>query len=179
MLRKIFWLALLMLLASGCAQPTISEGDSRLSSANGLLYCGSEPFSGSIRSEDTQGNLVAIEHYRAGKKHGVAKCWYADGRLAERRPYCDGEKTGWHCAWYPSGQRRFRYHFSHNQNDGDFWEWYDTGRPYRFRQFKAGLEIGQKIWRRDGQIYANYVHQDHQLAGLLGGRLCDATQLGP
>jgi hypothetical protein len=49
---------------------------------------------------------------------------------------------------------------------------HENGKVYLYKKVEHGKEIGQKIWRADGKIYANYLYKESGLLGLTGGKLC-------
>lgn len=156
-------------------EPQRLAGAQQLSWRQGCLYFASQPYSGLLLDRYDNGSLAGAESFLNGKEHGLKIRWYPNYALAEARAYQYGTKQGWQRGWYPNGQARFRCQYDHDQYASDFWEWHPDGRPYRCRRFSANHEQGQVIWRRSGNVYANYVHQPQRLSGLLGGRLCVRT----
>jgi len=98
---------------------------------------------------------------------------YPNGVLASEYFYKEGKKVGIHRGWYESGHPRFYYEYnSAGENHGDHWEWQDNGHVYRISKFENGRLIGEKIWRKDGQIYSNYIYTPEKLYGVKGSKLC-------
>ena len=149
----------------------VTESD--LERRHGLRFFRGQPFTGYAAEFDNAGQQRLRVHFRQGLMDGQRTTWFANGQRATSEVYRHGQKVGIHTGWYPGGSRRFRYQFSDGQFYGDQWEWYASGQVYRVMHYVDGRERGQKIWRRSGQIYANYVAVNQKKLGLLGGRLCD------
>ncbi|MBU45252.1 MAG: hypothetical protein CMN76_18720 [Spirochaetaceae bacterium] len=143
--------------------------------SKGILYLNGEPFNGIMRTDFPQGwkETPMIN----GSIHGVEHEWYNDGRMATERPYEHGKRVGVHRGWYPSGQIRFYYEYENDRQHGEAFSWHSNGKLFTYSRFVDGRPLGQKTWRENGQIYANYVQVNrHRQMGLMGSDLCNGVK---
>ena len=157
-----------------CAPKKIQDPDPNLSrDISGLiLLYQNKPFTGILLVNLGTGNRREIE-FLNGKQDGSMKEFYENGKMAAHYLYKQGEKIGTHKGWYQNVNLRFHYEYDDNGNQhGDVWEWTENGKVYLYKKVEHGKEIGQKIWRADGKIYANYLYKESGLLGLTGGKLC-------
>jgi|GEM_PF-573007 len=172
--KRLIGIFLLIPILVLCAPKKILDPDPNLSrDASGLvLLYQNKPFTGILVVNLGTGNRREIE-FLNGKQDGSMKEFYEDGKLAAHYIYKQGEKVGTHKGWYENGNLRFHYEYDENGNQhGDIWEWTENGKVYLYKKVEHGKEIGQKIWRADGKIYANYLYKETGLLGLTGGKLC-------
>ncbi|MCE9500366.1 MAG: membrane-binding protein, partial [Leptospira sp.] len=83
-----------------------------------------------------------------------------------------GKRVGIHKGWYENGNPRFWYEYKDGLSDGDHWEWHEEGNPYRYGKYIKDQNVGQKVWRKDGKIFSNYVYTKEKLYGVVGSKLC-------
>lgn len=173
-LKGLMGIILLIPLLISCSPTKIKDQDPNLSrDPSGLiLLYHDKPFTGILEVKLGTGNKREIE-FLNGKQDGSMKEFYEDEKLAAHYIYKQGEKVGTHKGWYENGNLRFHYEYDENGNlQGDVWEWTENGKVYLYKKVEHGKEIGQKIWRADGKIYANYLYKESGLLGLTGGKLC-------
>ncbi len=151
----------------------IMDGDARIGKSDGIVTVNGRVYDGWVLQ--IKFDSLTLLPFKSGLLHGKYLEFSKTGRLLAVRSYNDGEKVGLHRGWYPSGAKRYSYQFDNGQHHGDAWEWQEDGAPYLYQRFEHGQEIAQRIWRRDGKIYANYVTGFGELHGLTGGRLCITT----
>jgi antitoxin component YwqK of YwqJK toxin-antitoxin module len=98
---------------------------------------------------------------------------YPGGALMEMRNYHAGRKTGIHKGWWENGKMKFLYHFKNDMYHGAVQEWTEEGRPFRFFNYYEGQEEGlQRQWWPDGAVRANYVVRDGEQFGIIGRKIC-------
>ncbi|MCB1308771.1 MAG: hypothetical protein KDK30_11350 [Leptospiraceae bacterium] len=163
--------AILVASCSGRAPRGLPNSDPGFQIHQGSMSYEGRPFTGIMRTEFPAGWRETP--YVQGEIHGVEKEFYADGRLAQERPYEHNRKEGVHRGWYPSGKMRFYYEFENGQHHGEAYSWHENGHLYEYARYEHGYQVGQKTWRSDGKIFANYVQIDgRKLMGLIGSKLC-------
>ncbi|TGN17715.1 membrane-binding protein [Leptospira idonii] len=130
------------------------------------------PFTGIMKSVHPNG-IIRVTEMKEGKEDGRTYDTYLNGQLAAEYFYRNGKSIGVHKGWYEDGKPRFEFSYDEEGlSDGDHWEWHEEGNPYRYGRFEKGNLIGQKVWRKDGKIFANYSYTSERLYGVLGSKLC-------
>ncbi|MCE9501601.1 MAG: hypothetical protein K8R21_14045 [Leptospira sp.] len=176
--RKRFFFAILpvsicfIFLSLNCDHRKIQDTDLKISSTNDILLYEGKKFSGIVESRMEAVNVTRHTPYSGGVLDGTEKEYYSNGLLSAERFYSNGKKVGIHRGWYADGKDRFWYEYDNGQLHGNLWEWHSSGPLITFARFDRGRLIGKKIWRIDGQIYANFVIQENRVVGLPGSKLC-------
>ncbi len=169
--RGLFVIALAASAASGCAAEVQSDDPELAYLGEHLVHRG-RLFSGVLVTRIPAADVVRRTPFRNGLAEGVESERYGNGSLAALREFRAGRKTGVHRGWFPNGRRSFRYEYSENQFHGDYWEWRSSGGLYSYARYNNGQPIGRKVWREDGAIYMNYVFAEGAAYGLPGAKLC-------
>lgn len=159
-----------------CARPRVPAFDPDITRSNGAVLYRGAPFSGVLIELDVVSGVRSESEYDSGKLDGMRREFYADGALASERSFRSGGKVGVHRGWFPDGRLRFLYEFESDRHHGRFVEWHPGGRIARYARYQHGAELGARIWRADGKIYANYIYTPERKIGLTGGRLCDPVR---
>lgn len=133
-------------------------------------------FEGTLVAHHSDGSLQSKTPYQDGRVHGKMISWYPSGQIESERFYQNGLSVGRHKGWHRNGNPRFLYEFQDGKHHGEFWQWYDDQTLYSYREFIHGQELGHKKWRHSGKIYANYIHDQKENKGLLGGKLCEKVE---
>lgn len=165
--------ALILTLAfAGACAAEVQSDEARLAYLGEHLVHDGRLFNGVLITRIPAADVVRRTPYRNGLIDGVEEERYANGSLAALREYRAGRKTGVHRGWFPDGRRSYRYEYSENQFHGDYWEWHASGALYTYARYDQGRPIGRKVWREDGTIYMNYVFAAGAAYGLPGAKLC-------
>lgn len=176
LLTVIFWYAgdsLQPQVAKNFSTMEIAAIDLRLRFMNGVLWYGTQPFSGVLVENYPNGRVQSKSEYQRGQKHGAEWMWYPTGKMYWKRNYQNGEKHGIHQGWWSNGQTKFLYHFVNGRYEGDAQEWYENGQLAKSQHFAQGVETGeQRAWRENGKLYVNYVMKNGKRYGLFNSRLC-------
>ncbi|HMZ61193.1 MAG TPA: membrane-binding protein [Leptospiraceae bacterium] len=171
-MNKKFFLLLLSLLLIHCGPEIHMDNDPNftLGYESVFSYKG-VPYTGIMLSVHPNGVRRETE-YKDGLEHGKTSNTYADGRPAAEYFFEKGKRIGIHKGWYENGKPRFWYEYKDGMAHGDHWEWHEEGIPYRYGRFENNVNIGQKVWRKDGQIYSNYIYTEQRIYGVQGSKLC-------
>jgi hypothetical protein len=117
--------------------------------------------------------VTRTAEFKNGLQDGRTFDIHQNGQLMSEYFYSNGKKVGIHKGWYESGKPRFWYEYNSNgENDKEHWEWLEDGRVYSISKYDNGKLIGQKIWRRDGLVYANTIYTPEKVYGVKGSKLC-------
>lgn len=79
----------------------------------------------------SNGRLMSISYYYAGKLHGICTTFYPDGAKQSSYTYKYGKVHGLYEYWYPDGQKRIETTYVNNVVCGITKEWYNNGQLYR------------------------------------------------
>ncbi len=180
-LAAVVGLVLALLCAYVIAWPrgplkTVLRGDVHLHRAEGYLYYGKRPFTGTVLEYYADGTLAKETPYYHGHEDGMMKSWYLNKQQEQERYFSAGKKQGIHRGWWPGGLPKFEYQFTDDEHNGFAKEWYESGKPARTFHYTNGHEEGlQQLWWDDGTVRANYVVKDGQQYGLIGRKFCRNT----
>lgn len=130
-----------------------------------------QKFSGKMKSIHPNGT-IRITSFLNGLEDGPTIDIFPDGQRSAEYFYKQGKRTGIHRGWYENGKARFQYSYQDDLAVGDHWEWHEDGKVYRYAKFENGINVGTKVWRKDGKIYSNYTYSPERLYGVIGSKLC-------
>lgn len=106
------------------------------------------------------GDLYKIEEKRNGKRDGLCRQYYGDGRIAREWNYKDGVPHGLNREWRPDGTLEYMRNFKDGQLDGVRRQYFENGRIFKEENYKDGkLEGLTRVWRPDGRL--NYEQNYH------------------
>jgi len=144
-----------------------------------LLYAPGKktPYTGWAKLMNSKRQVENLEHYKDGRKHGLAVFWFESGQKYEETNYKDGEKHGLRVRWFENGQKQAEANFKdgehhglttkwrengnlwfkHNYLDGEshgLWsEWYENGQKRSETHYKDGGKHGlQTFWDEEGNV---------------------------
>lgn len=90
-----------------------------------------------------------------GKKHGVEKCWYANGILYYEKNWDKGKKHGvekWWYGYFAPGKLRLEKNWDQGKKHGTDKRWYENGQLHYEINWNQGKKHGiEKCWNEDGQ----------------------------
>jgi hypothetical protein len=108
-----------------------------------------------------------------GLQEGLTRKWYPDKQIAEERLYVKGKKEGVHKAWWDNGKPKFVFEVTDDRYCGELEEWYSSGQLAKEFHYVNGQEEGsQRLWWGDGRLRANYVVKKGRKYGSIGVKLC-------
>jgi antitoxin component YwqK of YwqJK toxin-antitoxin module len=137
------------------------------------IYYNNKPFSGIQFSLYPSGDTAFVKPCYAGLQEGITKTWHANKQLADERLYISGRKEGIHKGWWPDGKLKFTYEFDNDEFNGTNKEWYNNRMIFReFNMVKGYEEGSQKMWWINGKTRTNYVIKNGRRYGLLGTKNC-------
>ena len=154
-------------------QIAINKSELELKPNLGLMYYQGQPFTGiSILyySETIKAESIT---YVNGKRHGLYKKWFADGRLSFEAHYFNGLQEGTTKTWWKDGNMRSEANYTNGIVNGIQKQWYRSGIRFKEMTIVNGKEEGlQKAWRENGKIYNNYEAKNGRIFGLKRASLC-------
>lgn len=152
----------------------ITSPDVNLSEREGVLYLGSQKYSGYVIQNYPNKKLSSKNGYSNGKLEGKQEKWFENGAKMEVRYYSNNHKIGKHEGWYNNGQKRFEYFIENDVPIKTHREWHPNGQIFTSFNFnKDGQPEGtQQMWFPTGQIKANYVIKNGRRFGFLGAKGC-------
>ncbi len=155
-----------------CGKIEIAATDPGIEYDGATLIYKKEKFSGYLVTEFEANGVLRKTPYLGGILEGKEVEIFPNGQIASERFYKEGKRVGVHKGWFENGQIRFQYEYEDGLMHGSLWEWNKKGELYSYAKMNKGEEIGRKVWREDGQIYANYVFRNGRTVGLPGAKLC-------
>ncbi|MFY0653909.1 MAG: toxin-antitoxin system YwqK family antitoxin [Cyclobacteriaceae bacterium] len=155
----------------------VSAQKLRIKQGQGILYEGSNPFSGiSVRKYDN-GQVAEKSNYINGKREGYRCKWFPNGILSYEAYYNSNRLDGVSKTWWVNGNLRSITHNDQGKSHGTQRHWYITGQLFKEQQFNHGQEDGlQKAWRTNGKLYVNYEAKNGRIYGLKRSALCYELQ---
>ena len=70
---------------------------------------------------------IGEEHFKDGKRHGLLRCWYENGKLRFVSPFKDGESHGMIQRWYRNGAKWIEVSRKNGKLHGPMKEWSKAG----------------------------------------------------
>lgn len=151
---------------------TVDRSDTALHLENGVWLLHGQPFSGTMETWYTSGQIRLSQKFFRGKEEGLMQSYYENGNREAQRFYRNGEKDSVHRGWWLNGQLQYEYHYRNGEYEGDFKEWYPSGKAFKHIVYHMGKEQWGKGWRENGKPYMSFVMRDGRLYGLINPNLC-------
>ncbi|MCG6144560.1 toxin-antitoxin system YwqK family antitoxin [Leptospira bandrabouensis] len=170
-LRTIFLFFVLITSLVHCGEVVMDQDPDLSLGLESIYYYKGQKFSGKMKSIHPNGT-VRITTFLNGLEDGLTSDTYPNGQISAEYFYKQGKRIGTHRGWYEDGKARFQFSYIDDLADGDHWEWYESGKVFRYAKFNKGLNVGTKVWRKDGKIYSNYTYSPERLYGVVGSKLC-------
>ena len=140
---------------------------------NSRVFFRRQPFTGILKRNGENGQMLSLAWYRDGFKQGPNFQWSSDGALASIRFYLEGRPEALNWGFWPSGSIKFLYQFKEGVLEGLSQDWYEDGTPYLRRNYSQGRELGQQqAWNEKGKMISNYVMKGEKRYGLVGSQPC-------
>lgn len=156
---------------------TLNAGDPQLKLSGGRWLFHGTPLTGTI--QESLPDAIRLTQYAHGLEHGQQTLRTHSGALVEERTYQDGKKHGLHRGWFADGKDRFYTEFSEDHYAGEHWTWHSNGKVAEYKKYTLGGQIlVHKHWRESGQIYRNQVFavNNTQEAGMPGVKICNTVK---
>lgn len=104
---------------------------------HGLLF-ENQPFTGVLSRSATENHGAAICNYTDGRKNGVFKEWYLNGKIKEVSLFRDDELHGRRICYWPNGTKRFHVNYINGLMDGVYEEWDENGISKQIKTYYKG-----------------------------------------
>ena len=143
----------------------------------GLVLYQSKPFSGTSVSHYPDSTQKSSTAYFRGKKHGLKKKWFKNGKLSYEGNYLFDKRQGKTKSWWINGNLRSVSQFVDGIGQGEQLQFYKSGAKLKKINLVDGKEEGmQQSWRENGKIYNNYEAKNGRIFGLKRSNLCYALE---
>mgnify|MGYP001610532338 CR=1 FL=1 len=147
--------------------------DTRFTIRQDTVYLENNFFTGYRYALYENGDTAFLQSYFNGVEEGTQKKWYTGNLLTEERFYINGKKEGVHKGCWPDGKPKFLFTALNDEYEGEFKEWYASGLLAKQFHYVNGKEEGsQRLWWDNGTVRANYVIKKGKKYGLIGLKLC-------
>lgn len=102
---------------------------------------------------DIDGQLIATENYKAGKRHGLSIVYFPEsGKPSEETTYKNGLKEGPYRKYFPGGELMISGLFKNNLPEGEYRVFFENGKPEVIGQYKNGVMTGEwKYFNEQGE----------------------------
>lgn len=177
-MKRILFILFTAILVSCEKEALIIDADSPNFNRNKSLHLyNNSAFTGTAIAYYSENSIKSEIRYVNGKLEGVEQLWYPSGNLYSERIYKDGLKIGKHTGWWDNGHKKFEFIFNDaGEHHGIANDYFEDGTPYKLFHYQNGKEEGsQKMYKRNGDIRANYVVVYGERFGLIGLKKCDAV----
>lgn len=74
--------------------------------------------------------------YHEGRKHGVEKAWYKNGKVKRIVTWHHGQKQGVATAWYENGKIKYEILYHKGARHGVAKRWHKDGKPQKYGYWK-------------------------------------------
>ncbi|HNA80164.1 MAG TPA: hypothetical protein PKY99_11955, partial [Turneriella sp.] len=112
---------------------TLTAGDPRLKLSSGRWLFQGQPFTGTI--EEPLPEAIRLTHYADGSEDGPMTVTTRTGTLVEERTYRAGRKHGIHRGYFDNGKDRFYTEFSDDHYSGQHWTWHANGKVAEYKKY--------------------------------------------
>jgi antitoxin component YwqK of YwqJK toxin-antitoxin module len=103
-----------------------------------------------------------------GRKEGIMKDFYTDGRLMAERLFRNDRQTGRTCLYYPDGQIKEVQYYAGGKKEGGDTVFYQSGLPQYALHYTAGKKDGQFLkWSEDGRLIFEAIYAQDSLAKVI------------
>ena len=150
----------------------LDVSSSSLQILEGRLCCDGKPYEGHTLRLFKDGSISRKIAYKDGLKHGEDRTLYRSGKVAAQRYFYTGLPHGKQYKWFENGDVSSTSMFDHGIPTGVHVSYFPNGSQSDTREFRNGKLYHHKIWRRSGQIYANYKMVNGRGYGMMGAKLC-------
>lgn len=177
--KVIFFLIFCLFACKSAPEKFLSDKKVNASNANasyieGKFCVDGKAFSGTLfQLHLNNPDTAAVSHYVNGLEDGEWRKYYPNGKLQEQRFYKAGKKTGIMKSWWGNGKLQMLFEFENDEYEGTCSEWNLQGVLIREQHYHFGHEDGsQRQWYDDGKVRSNYIMKNGRRYGLLGTKNC-------
>jgi len=122
--------------------------------------------------------VVALEVSHAGATGVVVQARHADGSPSSREVLVGGRRHGMYRTWWTNGRLRTEARYREGWYHGEYRTWREDGRPYERRHYENGREVGlQQSWDERGALYLNYEVRDGRRYGFVNAYPCVSASM--
>jgi antitoxin component YwqK of YwqJK toxin-antitoxin module len=127
-------------------------------------------------TDDTKTKKIREGKALNGRRHGVTRYFYPDGKRQSEMQWVNGERHGVGRGWHESGQLQFENHRINGQFHGRRRNWYDNGEPEFDETWVRGRLHGvSKYWFKDGRLAAIGCYREGKKNGKVWSQNEDGT----
>ena len=103
---------------------------------------------------DKQKKTLTIEDYKAGKKVGIWKTFYADGKsLAREVPYTNDKKNGTSKQYYESGKLKVSMQYVNDKAEGKFTSYFPNAKIAEIGMYKGNMRAAKwQVFTIEGKL---------------------------
>lgn len=147
--------------------------DTSLHKTDAGWYYKGKSFSGYMVETEKDHRVVYKLPILAGKENGLAKGWYNTGEKLLVRYFVDGRKEGVFKQWWPNGRLRYLFRFKQDQYHGQQLVYFPSGQKRQASQYVNGDEEGvQRTWDEAGELVSNYTIHNKKVYGVIAIKSC-------
>lgn len=175
--KRYVFITLCFVGLSCSAEPTLDRRDVHLKLGQAGWLFENKPFTGTLI--ERLPDATRTTHFAVGLEDGEQILNSLSGEIIEKRFYRAGKKNGIHRGWFKDGKDRFYSEFVDDHYVGDFWTWHPNGKVAEYKKFTPqGDILVYKHWRESGQIYSNQVFAaaQNEATGMPGVKLCNSVE---
>jgi len=144
-----------------------------LNKNKGIVFYNGQLFTGTAISKYPNDSIASSIDYVNGKKEGIYRKWFQNGKLSFEANYVNGKQHGKTYTWWSNGNLRTTSNFANGIPDGEQLQYYKSGSLFKKIQLVKGKEEGlQQSWRENGKLYNNYEAKNGRIFGLKRSKLC-------
>ena len=141
----------------------------------GWIYKG-KPFSGFMIQEEKDHRIVYQLPIENSKEQGMAKGWYNSGEKLLERFYSDGKREGIFKQWWPNGRLRYLFKYENDVFQGKQIVYFPDGKIREESIYQSGeKEEIQRVWDEKGLLISNYTLKNKKLYGVITVKSCIPT----
>ena len=152
----------------------VLKSDLKLDGNKGVWSYKGKPFNGFAARYYGNGRKAEFVGFYNGKKEGVAKQWFANGRARKICYYKKNVLVSDYITYWSNGNKA--YHVAYNLNgkrNGLETSWWADGKLSKKRNLSNGKENGlQKAWLQNGKLYVNYEAKEGRIFGMRRANSC-------
>jgi len=151
----------------------VKNTDSLLSKTDHGWFYRERLFSGYMIEVENNGQVVYSLPIVQGKEHGRAVGYYNSGAKLLERPFVHGKREGVFKQWWPNGRMRYLFTYKRDKYEGRQTVYFHFGQVQEEKNYVEGLEEGvQRIWDSNGKLISNYTVKNKIVYGAISAKDC-------
>jgi len=109
----------------------------------------------------TDGVLIMQEIYKNGKKNGISKKFWRNGKTSQEVPFENDIINGAYREYYESGQKLIETLYKKGKNDGLFYRYYESNRVAIKGYYKNNVMDGKwQYFDNEGKLIQEIIYKD-------------------